>query len=180
MEVSEITTLALGGAVVGLVFKEKIKATAAAVKDKLQLRNKQQEDLALRAVHGAIASLISRTHSSNMELNHIKGQLQEVLQELKTPQSISVPKDPLVVDMHGDLKAVFERLNLIAKQVSDVQGSTEYLESAVKTESERNSAKLYTEGLAGLANASSAILERQVASEKLLADIVNVLTRSDS
>lgn len=113
----------------------------------------------------------------NSEINHIKGQMQEALQELKKPQSFSVPKDPLIVDMHGDIKALFERLNMVAKQVSDVQGSVEYLEATVKAETERNTAKLYSEGLAGLAKASSAVLERQAKVENLLENVVNHLTQ---
>lgn len=170
MEASEITNLALGATVIGLVFKAKLKILGDKAINRLIGKNKTAENIRELQIEVGDA-LYEYRKTTQAELNHIKGQLQELLQGQKAGQ------DPRIAEINGDVKALFERLNMVAKQVSDAQGSVEYVEAAVKAEAERNSTKLYSEGLAGLANACSAILERQVASEKLLSDIVNVLTQ---
>lgn len=166
METSIVVNLIFAFILVGYILKPKLKTLALKAKAKLIQGDSLKEVFAEHEFHSG-----NRYQQTRAELNHIKGQLQELLQGQKAGQ------DPRIAEINGDVKALFERLNMVAKQVSDAQGSVEYVEAAVKAEAERNSTKLYSEGLAGLANACSAILERQVASEKLLSDIVNVLTQ---
>lgn len=159
----DMVTVGLGAAVVGLVFKDRIKTAIEAIKQKIRPG-------ATEALIGKLDMLSvlerSRSERAEAELNHIKGQLQEVLQAQKQP----------VRSAHeADFIALFERLNGLAKDVNDTRGGVEYIQAVVQASEGKAQDELYVKSLAGITSSMSTLIERQASTEKLLVGIVELL-----
>lgn len=153
-------TLGLAALVVALVFKEKIKAALALLQSKLTRPNQLDHG---QKWHDSLYNQVVRSAAVQAaELNHIKGQLQETLQEIKKPAPLE--RDPLLASIDGDVKALFQRVNLIAEAIKEAKESPK-----------EDATQLYLQSLSSLAKGSQTVLDRQEAIELHLIEITKVL-----
>lgn len=99
---------------------------------------------------------------STAELNHIKGQLQEVLQN----QKLTGSEAARIIQVSNDVEALHTRLTALQEQIN-----------SLKTQDNEENSGIYIQGLASLTNASNKLLERQAAIENHLLEVVSVLKK---
>jgi hypothetical protein len=165
-------TTGLVVAVIGLVFKDQIKNAASAIKDKLQRPKKLSAELEYgQKWHDSLYNHVGRmAHTTTPELNHIKGQLQELLQEQKKPLTFHSAD---IVAIAADTKALFERLNMVYSETVAVKETLSA--TAAPKQALEDPTPIYLQALGNLAKGSSQLLERQERIEQKLIDIVTVL-----
>lgn len=159
----DILHISMAGACVGVLFKDRIMAAVKKGKEKFFSSSKLKMEA---QVYKKLSELFSEQHNlwdrSSAELNHIKGQLQEVLQTQK---------------QHGE--AIGHNLNTIAvvstQTLNEVRGLKEAADKVKPPVIEPS--QIYLEALAKLAQGSAKTLERQEQIEKLLVQLGNEIKK---
>jgi hypothetical protein len=194
-----VSIVAIGVAVISLVFGERIKDTAAQVYDSIKFKLGSGQT---RIVEETLGRVLGKLHNFNAaitgELNHIKGQNQEILQSAMRDNVLIHNRLNTIIEgctkggadkaqQHGALiqELAFLRVQVDAlaarptgyEDVLYVKAGFEELNNRLSQPPVEDINQTYLAALASLAKADESILSRQAKVEDLLVQLVAKLNQ---
>jgi transcriptional regulator NrdR family protein len=164
-------------AAVALVFSNLDKLRTATNRVKLWVKVKtgsNRMEYMENRINTVAVHIAKGQEQSQGELNHIKGQGQEVLHRLENLHTVAAVDGAAIREVLGKLNTMGQNVPH-AEELIKIRATVESMANAMQAGEGLNN--IYMEALGGLAKSESAILERLQKQEQLLVSIVAALNR---